>query len=211
MRERTDGTASAGAGAGAGAKAGAIVALDLGGIIVDVDRARTAGVLGVAVADLEEVFFDGVDHDELTRGALHAEAFVSRAATRAGCAPATVRAAWQAMVEVSPEGRALVDELLRAGYAVHLWSNTDPLHLEKIVAALPRGLLVDTVSFKLGAPKPLPAYWSGALAHGRPVIYVDDRADFVAAALRAGVPSVTCMGPAAARAALVEAGLLSVR
>lgn len=185
-----------------------IVALDLGGVIVDVDRQAAARRLGVTLPELERVFFEGDAHDTLARGALDGARFLADAAARAGCSPALARQAWDAMVEVWPAGRALVAELLAAGLALHVWSNTDPIHLQKIAAALPPGPVYDTASFHLGAQKPSPAFWSRALALGRPALYLDDRPDFVAAAQHAGVPAATCRGPEQARRLLVDAGLL---
>jgi FMN phosphatase YigB (HAD superfamily) len=191
-----------------------LVALDLGGVIVEVDHAAPARVLGVESAVAEAAFFGGAPagadgwHDELTCGRLSPEEFLARAAERLGRGLADVRRAWQAMVQVMPEGRALIEELLARGHAVHLWSNTDPIHLEAMSRELPAGVFADTVSFRLGAQKPSASYWRRARARGQPALYLDDRADFVAEARRAGIEARCSEGPRAARALLVEAGLL---
>lgn len=185
-----------------------IVGLDLGGVIVDVNRNAGARALGVSAQEFDDAFFDGTGHAEVTVGAISAEAFLRHAAARLQRELDDVRAGWLAVVDTWPDGVAVVEALLAAGHAVHLWSNTDPVHLEKIAAALPRGVVLETVSFLIGAQKPDPRYWQRAAARGRPTIYLDDRPDFVEAARRIGLPAHVCAGPAGARQALVHAGLI---
>lgn len=186
------------------------VAFDLGGVLVGVDHGAAARALGVSHAELERAFFaDGI-HDAVTVGALSGDAFAAAAARALGRAPAEARAAWACVVEVWPEGRALVEECLAAGLRVVLWSNTDPIHLEKMARALPP-LPLEHVSFALGAQKPDAEFFRRGLARlGEAPVFVDDREDNVAAAHAAGVPAHQVRGPAAARQALVLEGLLPV-
>lgn len=189
---------------------GRTVAFDLGGVLVGVDHGAAARVLGVTLADVERAFFSDGIHDAVTVGALDGDAFAAAAARALGRAPGEARAAWAAVVEVWPEGRALVEECLRAGLRVVLWSNTDPIHLERMARALPP-LPLDSVSFSLGAAKPDAEFYRRGLALlGEVPVFVDDRDDNVAAARAAGVRAHVVRGPAAARAALVLEGLLPV-
>jgi FMN phosphatase YigB (HAD superfamily) len=186
----------------------AVVALDLGGVLVDVDHAVACRKLGITRAELEVAFFDEGLHDDVTVGVIDGEAFVAAAAKRIGRAERDVREAWAGVVEVWPEGRRLVEDLQTRGIAVHLWSNTDPIHLEKMSAQLPAGPLLATASFHLGAQKPDPAYYGRAARLGQPAIFLDDRDDNVSAAQRGGVQARRCDGPEEARAILIELGLL---
>jgi FMN phosphatase YigB (HAD superfamily) len=185
-----------------------VVALDLGGVIVDVDHERCARWLGRSWAACAAAFFDDGLHDRVTVGAIDGDEFATSAAMALGVEPGLVRAAWGAVVELMPAGRALVDDLLAAGCGVHLWSNTDPIHLARMLDALPPGVVTVTASCRLFAMKPQRAFFDKALALGAPALFLDDRADVVAAASAAGVTSRECHGPTQARALLLEAGLL---
>ncbi len=186
----------------------AIVALDLGGVIVDVDHERCARKLGLPWSACQAALFANGRHDDVTVGRIDAEAFIAEAATSLGRDSVVVREAWADIVAVMPEGRALIDELLAVGTRVHLWSNTDPIHLGRILERLPHGLLPDTVSFRLGKMKPDATFFHRAMTHGVPEIFLDDRPDIVQAARAQGVRASHCLGPRQARALLVQARFL---
>ena len=105
-------------------------------------------------------------------------------------------------------GDEVVDELLGRGVVVHLWSNTDPIHMERMAAQLPAAALSTTASFRIGAMKPQPAFYEKARALGEPVVFLDDLEGNVAAAVAAGVKAVRCNGPHEARAILAGLGLV---
>ncbi len=187
-----------------------IVAFDLGGVIVDVDHGAAARALGVPLIDIERAFFSHGIHDAVTVGALDGPSFAAAAARALGRDEAAVTAAWAAVVEVRADGRALVDECLAAGLRVVLWSNTDPIHLARMAQALPP-LPLEHVSFALGAQKPDPEFFRRGLARlGAAPVFIDDRADNVAAARALGIRAHQAQGPAEARAALAREGLLPV-
>ncbi|MBI1949088.1 MAG: HAD-IA family hydrolase [Deltaproteobacteria bacterium] len=188
----------------------ATVAFDLGGVLVDVDHGAAARALGVPLEDIERAFFAGGIHDAVTVGALDGAGFTQAAARALRREPAVVEAAWAAIVNVRADGRALAEECLAAGLAVVWWSNTDPIHLAKMARALPR-VPLDHVSFALGAQKPDPEFFRRGLARlGARPVFVDDRADNVAAARALGIRAHVVKGPGEARAALVREGLLPV-
>ena len=169
-----------------------------------------ARALGVTPAAIERAFFSGGIHDAVTVGTRDGANFAAAAALALGRDTAEVAAAWAAVVEVWPTGRALVEECLRAGLEVVLWSNTDPIHLEKMARALPP-VPLQHVSFALGAQKPDPEFFRRGLHRlGKSPVFVDDRDDNVAAARALGIRAHVVRGPAAARAALVREGLLPV-
>jgi FMN phosphatase YigB (HAD superfamily) len=186
-----------------------IVALDLGGVIVDVDHGRTMAKLGIDRPTLERAFFDDGLHDAVTIGAVDGAVFSRTAASRLGRDVREVEDAWALVVDVMPAGSALVRELIEAGHDVVLWTNTDPVHLPRMLAGLPPEVRAPTASFRLGAMKPDPAYFAKALAHGEPVVFLDDLEKNVAAARLAGVDARVCAGPIRARAILSEIGALS--
>lgn len=185
-----------------------IIALDLGGVLVDVDHERCARRLGLRWTQCEAAFFAGGLHDKVTTGQIDGAAFIASAAETLGLPEGLVREAWADIVTVMPDGRALVEELLAAGSPVHLWSNTDPIHLARMLDGLPTGVAADTASFRLGAMKPEPAFFQRAMARGVPAIFLDDRLDVVDAARAEGVRALRCVGPVQARALLIEAWLL---
>jgi FMN phosphatase YigB (HAD superfamily) len=186
-----------------------LIALDLGGVIVDVDHRRTMDRLGIDRPMLERAFFDDGLHDAVTIGAVDGATFTRTAAERLGRDVREVEEAWALVVDVMPAGRALVDDLVRAGVEIVLWTNTDPIHLPRMLAGLPPEARDATASFRLGAMKPEPAFFAKALEHGEPVVFLDDLAKNVAAAKRAGVDARVCLGPIQARAILSEIGALS--
>ncbi len=185
-----------------------VVALDLGGVIADVAHARCAVLLGRTWRECEGAFFDEGLHDALTVGSVDGEAFVKTAAARLGEPEARVREAWASVVDITADGRQLVVDLLARGHRVHLWSNTDPVHLERMLAQLPAGVFAGTASFRVGAMKPDAAFFTRASARGMPALFLDDRLDNVDAAVAAGVTARQCLGAPQARALLVQASLL---
>jgi putative hydrolase of the HAD superfamily len=166
------------------------IAFDLGGVLVDVDHARAAARLGVSLDAWAAAWFDGPHHDDISTGRIDADAFAAIGAARLGCPAVDAKEAWAAVVEVWPGASALVDDVLRRGLRVLVWSNTDPIHSERMALALPAIGTARGLSWRLGALKPDPAFYPRALdADLLPdhVLFLDDRADNVAAARAAGV------------------------
>jgi FMN phosphatase YigB (HAD superfamily) len=169
-----------------------IVAFDLGGVLVDVDR-RALDVLG---QQTRAALFAGDRHDRFTTGLLDVDEWTSIGDR------AQVHAAWTAVVAWSAGGLALLQETA-AHTPCLLWSNTDPLHWQ----ALEASVVVDvdvSLSFRLGVAKPDPRFFALALAGRDPasVLFLDDREENVAAAVAAGVDAVLCRGVAESRAIL---------
>jgi FMN phosphatase YigB (HAD superfamily) len=184
-----------------------IVCFDLGGVIADVRHKVVEERLGITRDQYERAFFGHDLHDQMSIGAVPAEEFVSTAATILGMETARVRDAWRDVVDVWPAGRQLIGDCLAAGLDVRVWSNTDPIHLEKMAAQLPP-LRLDSVSFRVGAMKPQREFFEKNIALlGGPAFFVDDRADNVAMALELGVKSQRVDGPDEARAAIRAAGI----
>lgn len=187
-----------------------VIAFDLGGVVVDVDHGVLA-TLGPRDHVERALFADG-RHDELTTGDLDGDAFVAAAAAALGQDVDVVARHWRDVVRFSDGGLALVEAVARVR-RVAVWSNTDPLHWSALGPAL-EAVAVDVApSFRLGTMKPRAEYFVRALARldvaHHEVLFLDDRAENVAAARALGIDAVVVRGVAAARAVLVMRGVLS--
>jgi putative hydrolase of the HAD superfamily len=169
------------------------VAFDLGGVLVDVDHRRACRGLGVALATWKDAWFSGTSHVDVSCGRIDPEAFIATGAVGLRCSPERARTAWQAVVEVWPGAFDLVAAIEARGLRVLVWSNTDPVHVEKMKQALPWLASAHGLSYRLGRQKPEAAYYHAALepdlAPGE-VLFVDDRIENVTAAAAAGIHAV---------------------
>ncbi len=183
-----------------------VVAFDLGGVVVDVDTSVIARFGDGAQA----AFFGDGRHDAVTVGALDGDADLDAVgAALGGARRDDVEAAWRDVVRFSAGGLELVaDVARRADVAVDvaIWSNTDPIHWRVLGGPLEALAASVAPSFQLGQHKPDAGYFEAALAragvNASDVIFVDDRADNVAAARAAGIEAYAVEGVAAARAAI---------
>jgi putative hydrolase of the HAD superfamily len=174
------------------------VAFDLGGVLVDVDHARAARRLGVDTAAWERGWFTGDAHDRVSRGLIDRDAFVADVAARLAHAPDALADAWASVVEVWSGAAELVAHVEARGLRVLVWSNTDPIHADVMARALPHVADARALSFRLGAMKPEPQFYTRALAadglRAEDVLFLDDRADNVAAARALGVRAEQILG-----------------
>lgn len=195
-----------------------VVAFDLGGVVVDVDKSVLAQL---GPPDLvERAFFVGDRHDRLTTGDLSADEFVAAAAAVLGRDVDVVRSAWAQMVAFSAGGLELVNDVAAVA-DIAVWSNTDPVHWHVLAGPLSAVAVDVATSFCIGAMKPQPTYFARALqrltahghdvADGENVVFVDDRADNVAAARLAGIDAHCVQGVAMTRALLTSLGVLATR
>lgn len=134
------------------------------------------------VTKFETGHFTGAMFAEAVRGALPYPALRA----------ADLREAWNAVVaEVDPVV-ARAAALLSASQQLLLASNTNPFHWTVVRSRLAKASIEAPacLSFAVGVAKPDPAFFSVlARAHGgrwRSAVFVDDRADNVAAAVQAG-------------------------
>lgn len=182
-----------------------VVAFDLGGVVVDVDKAPLAH-LGDARA-VDAAFF-GARHDAVSTGALGGDAYCAAVAADLGVAADVVARAWARVVRWRAGARALFDDVAAhaAVAAVRCWSNTDPVHWR----ALGLDATDACTSFRVGFMKPDPHYFARVVEHvaaatgvaAADIVYVDDRADNVAAAVACGVDAVVVESVDDARAAI---------
>lgn len=187
----------------------AVVAFDLGSVLVDVERTRVAESLGLPWPAVEGAFFGEGRHDALACGGLSARAYLERAAGLLGVPVEDAERAWASVVRVSEGARALVDAVR---VDVVAWSNTDDVHYDALRAGLPERLWARrALSQEVRAAKPDEAFFSRALAllGERPerVVFLDDLAPNVAAARAVGIDAEQVVGVDAARRALEKRGL----
>ena len=197
----------------------AVVLLDLGGVVVDVDheRARQAWTreTGRPGEDFDRVFFaSGVKYG-MDTGAIGATEGFARAAELAGgsARPETVQRCFEAILGVRPGAAALFQEL-RGKVRVGVVSNTDPTHGAWIEEHGGIRDLVETwtYSFEEGVLKPDPGLLVAALqamkAEPCATLLIDDRSDNCASARALGMDVIRSENVAQVRAELAQRGLV---
>jgi HAD superfamily hydrolase (TIGR01509 family) len=177
-----------------------LIALDLGGVVIDV---APLVIEGVPPAVLEQAFFGhehhgAPEHVQVSLGRLPASMWLGRVAGRLDRPTAEIDAAWRGRLALATGADALFDALGDA--EVVIWSNTDPVHFAHLAPWLPPALTANerhALSYELDALKPGAGYFAAAL--GRlarpPVLFVDDTPANVDAAHAAGVTAALARGP----------------
>ncbi len=186
-----------------------VVAFDLGGVVVDVDLSV---LLELGPRERVDAAFFGHDrHERLSVGTMNADAFCTEVAADLDVSADDVATCWRRVVRFSAGGLELIESTARR-HPVLIWSNTDSLHWSVLGTALTSLATTVSPSFLVGHMKPEAAYFARALdAAGasadtaNSVVFVDDRADNVAAATGLGINAVVVRGVAAARAAIDSA------
>jgi len=187
-----------------------VVAFDLGGVLVDVDKTH---LMALGPTDAVDAAFFGPAHDAATVGALDARGFAAamgRALRNRGVDvdDAVVRDEWARVVAWRSGGAALLSAC--AGVVTtHVWSNTDPIHWSVLGPAIDGVVHHAASSFRLRAAKPDPRFYAAALAGHAPgdVLFVDDRANNVAAARALGIDAVVVTSVQGARELLSARGI----
>jgi FMN phosphatase YigB (HAD superfamily) len=187
-----------------------VVAFDLGGVLVDVDK-RHLAMLGAP--DVVDRGFHGPHHDAATVGDLDEDGFARAIVAALNSDGVTVdvaaaHALWARVVSFRPGATALL-AACAARTTTHVWSNTDPIHWRVLGPAIDGVVAHAASSFRVRAAKPDPRFYRLALAGIAPerVLFLDDRADNVAAARALGIDAVVCTSVDDARAHLRARGL----
>ena len=163
------------------------IAFDLGGILVDVQR-QVLPQLSRPKEEIERAFFGQNRHESLGTGTLSAKDYAERVALDLQVDAATIETVWAKVVTWKSFAAPLL-----AGLKVPFvfWSNTDPIHTEKLKQTLQLSASVwaqSVLSHEAGCLKPDPRFFDLGLQklNLRPeqVLFIDDRAENVSAAQR---------------------------
>jgi putative hydrolase of the HAD superfamily len=196
------------------------VVFDYGGVICqhqsEADVALLAAAAGCTVAEFREGYWaHRLDYD---RGELDCVTFWQKVAAGAGRSFTAAQVAELTRLDIAswlhlqPDTVALIEDLAAAGYRLALLSNA-PAEVAEVVAALPVAARFEHCSFScyLRTVKPEPAIYQAVLSllgtGPGEVVFLDDRAENVAAAEALGIRGVHFTGAAEARAALARHGV----
>ena len=182
--------------------------LDLGGVLIDVDYARTAAAFkALGVERFEELFSKAKQtdlFDRFERGEVEAALFREELRKLAGVplSDRQIDSCWNAMLGSIPAERMLLVEDLRMRYRVFLLSNTNVIHVPAFMAIVAaENRIIDFrqefdgffFSFEMGLRKPEPAIFHRVLKEtfatsGR-TLFIDDSIQHVEGARNAGLPA----------------------
>jgi putative hydrolase of the HAD superfamily len=187
------------------------VAFDLGGVLVSVDASPLERLTESSSGGLDAALFESGLHASVACGKIDGDAFIDQASQRAGLPAADLAEAWRSMVQM----RAYAEQALSAPrIPVLIWSNTDPLHFDTLAQQCPTLRSQDIhlgLSYELGCEKPDPLFFTRALESAGlappQVVFFDDRADNVAAALELGIDAVQVTSHAEIQSHLEARGL----
>ena len=178
--------------------------LDLGNVVVDVDKDRARALFeqhcGLGREDFDWVFFDSGLLQSFNLGRVTPELFVARVRDEVRfkgreIRPEQIRAVWRAMLVGRREVLDWLAEIAPAFAGVWVISDINVLHWRAIEPHLaPLGLKGATLSFELGRCKPEIEVFRDALtrsgAASRDAIFIDDVLANVQVAEAAGVHAV---------------------
>ncbi|MCP4498438.1 MAG: HAD-IA family hydrolase [Deltaproteobacteria bacterium] len=188
-----------------------IIALDMGNVLVNVNKKAVSDFLNRSFVDVEKAFFANPEHSAMSRGA-SPEGFLEFAQDALGLSKVETRDAWCKVVSVKKGAVDLVSRLNKPAYA---WSNTDVLHFAAFSCDLPATLFEPrkrALSFEVRADKPASAFFEAALERlgvpGHKVFFVDDKPENIAAAKAFGIHAFQADGLPEVERVLAEAGLL---
>jgi putative hydrolase of the HAD superfamily len=196
------------------------VLFDYGGVICHPQSGEDVGLLaraaGCSVAELEAAYWPSrLDYD---RADLDVTSYWQRLAAGLGRSYTDVQIAELSRLDTAswlnlqPATVDLVTRLAAAGHQLALLSNA-PVDVAEAVRGLPVAASFEYLMFScyLKVAKPDPECFRAALAvlgaEAADVVFLDDRADNVAAATAIGIRSVQFTDAAAAGAALAEHGV----
>ena len=159
-----------------------ILALDIGNVCVKIDFGNFARTLNIpampeAVKDLQR---------DLECGRITDEAFVYCASNACNCDPQSFLKAFNSiLIEAVPGMNELISSLDKYGFEARFFSDISQTHLIRTYKLFPAADNVPDgmFSFVAGAQKPDEAMFEAFEDEfGRPALYVDDRAELIAAA-----------------------------
>jgi len=200
-----------------------VVCFDLGDVLVRLCFARCPQALGHLcgrgpgdLSAASRLFLDDRAL-ALSSGAIGPDAFLAelvRGFGRPDLDRGLAAAAWCSIFDPWPDMTDLANQTIDAGAEVWLLSNTDPMHMAYLWPRMPvlarfAGL---HLSYEVGVNKPDPAFFERFLARSGAApadcLFLDDRADNIAAAQALGLATHLHRGDgAAARKAIADFGV----
>lgn len=197
-----------------------VVAFDLGKVLVDFDwhlgARRLAAHSKVSAADLPELFDSWPPLMHFETGHITKEQFFEEARRRTGFAGslADFDAAFSDIFQEIPAMVALNETLRQRGVPTYIFSNTNELHYDHIRRRFPFFGHFDgyVVSSKSGAMKPDARIYQAVEERtgrrGAEILYLDDKAENIAAGLARGWQALHHTTPETSRAFVEQVGLL---
>lgn len=201
-------------------KASPVFIFDLGKVLVDFDYTIAAEKIAArsskAPADLHAFLGSSPLLVDYESGRLTRRAFYEAVSAAVGFQGdlAEFGGYFAKIFSEMPETIALHAELRRRGFKTYIFSNTNDLAIEHVRRDFPFFAHFDgfVFSYEIGAMKPLPEIYEALEKmtgkRGADLIYLDDRAENVAAGAVRGWQSILHVSAGETRARLVEWGVL---
>ena len=163
------------------------IAFDLGGVLVDV-HLDALNQLDRAPQDIERAFFAEKRHEAFGTGTLEASEYVDVASKHLQCQASAIETAWANVVQWKPFAKELLSNL-KVPFV--FWSNTDPIHFQKLKSTLQLShpaLDKSVLSYQEGVLKPDARFFKSGLKKlsfsPEQILFIDDRLENVQGARR---------------------------
>lgn len=173
------------------------LALDLGGVLFDVDISqyvsKATQAFSVTKHELSAATFESGHWLAAETGQLNAENFARAVLTAMHVSPTRTscqrwQQCWSSVLTLRPGVMAL---LTKIRHPIAIWSNTDPVHAMQLRKELKNLDAMWLLSCELGVEKPAPDFYLQSLnnmqSQAALVHYFDDRQDNVNAAAQLGI------------------------
>lgn len=190
------------------------IALDIGGVCINLRLAETLNFLGCPSLEAVPVEFAAAT-DMLEKGKVTVSDWLNvfHEITDNQFTDSELRDAWSMMIGNDIDGMAeLAQELVDNGYRLVFFSDTSEIHMQEVYRKLSFANLASgcIFSYEVGFKKPSPEmYLEFEKKYGKPVFYTDDRPDNIDGGLRCGWQSHLFTSAANMRSELVKNGILS--
>ena len=194
------------------------IALDLGGVLFDVDLAeyshQAQQAFAVTEQDLSAATFDSGHWQAAEIGELNAETFAQAVLSAMDIVPVQEscqrwQQCWSSVLQLRP---AVIELIAEIKNPIAIWSNTDPVHAIYLRKALAKINAKWLLSCELGFEKPDPNFYQRCLqkmkVQGSLVHFFDDRQDNVSAAQKLGIQAQQVHSLEQVRSHLSQLGLL---
>ncbi|MDX1948467.1 MAG: HAD family phosphatase [Pirellulaceae bacterium] len=195
---------------------------DMGAVLLGFSHERMAsqmgGVAGISPARAWQILFGGDLNERFERGDLTPPQFLDEFCRDAGSNPnrGDLAEAANDIFWIFPQMVAMIGHLRSAGYRLGILSNTNSAHWDYVTARysyLTTLFHVHCTSFGLRSLKPAVEIYEAAARRAgvapTDVFYVDDRADNIAGARRAGYDAVVFTNPPALARELLRRRILA--